>query len=270
MTDDDHPMTPAILFVASVAAQADGGPALANIRRLAGRRFGGLVVRWAAVHAGRRGIRADRSLPTLDDTLVGLRREGITHVAVQPAQVVRGAEFERVEESVAAIQVRQDRFERIAVGEPLLNGRADLTRVLKGILADAPEARAPGDALILVGHGSERPGADLAYLAAAWELGCLDPLAFLGCTTGAPDAADAVERCAAAHAGRAFLVPFTTSAGSTVRAAMAADGPQSWIAALRAKGIEGLPVIKGLGERDEVVAVWLEHAEAALKGLVEP
>ncbi len=263
-------MKTGILFAAAVVGDDAGASLVANINRLAARRFPGVDVRWSAMqHPSRDAMRAVNRPPFLPQALGRMRRDGFTHVAVQPLQVVGGSEFERLRATVARQPIARSRFPRIAVGAPLLASGADVERVVRALLAGAAPLRKRGAAVIALGHGSAASAAGLAYLAAAWMLGFLDRLAFLGCLNGPPGLDAVLRQCKAARVKRALLLPFTTAAGSTLRNALAATGPGSWVAALAAEGIVGTPVPRGLVENDDVAAVWLDHAETALK-LIQP
>lgn len=255
-----------LVFAAGVAG-GDGGAALmAAIDRLAARRFPGVAVRWGALHGAFQCAPRGRlqQPPLLPQALRRMSRDGFAHVVVQPLQVVGGSEFDRLLAVMARYQRSRYRFVRLAVGAPLLESGADAERVARALLAGISPPRKRGDALIAIGHGSATPAAGLAYLAAAWLLGSLDRLAFLGCVNGLPDLADVRQRCKAARVKRALLVPFTTATGSTLRDALAPTGPKSWIAALADDGIAAVARPHGLAENDAIAEVWLDHAEAAL------
>ena len=263
-------MKTGILFAASAVNNEETLTALSAVGRLAAGRAWGHDVRWGSMTPPRGGVSAGGIQPVLFPlALQQMKRDGFTHVAIQPLQVVSGAEFEKLQAAVEQSRHASEGVPRVAVGAPLLECYADLERVAQALLAALSGTREPGDAVILIGHGSTGLTADLAYPTAAWALGSMDRLAFLGCVNGSPDMADVLRRCREAKVKRALLLPFTLAAGSTVRAALAKTGTQSWVAALASEGIEGIPILKGLGENDAVAEIWLDHLEAALKSLVE-
>ena len=247
-------MKTGILFTAGVTSGEARLSLVATVNRLAARRFPGVNVRWGA-------------MPPAPRMLQRMKRDGFTHVAVQPLCVVGGSEFERVRAAVDPHQGTRRRPPHFALGAPLLQSGVDVDRIARALLAGVSPLRKRGDALIAIGHGSAAPAAGLAYLAAAWALSALDPLAFLGCLNGSPDLADVRRRCRAARVKRALLVPFTTAAGSTLRDVLAPTGLRSWVAALAADGIAAIALPQGLGENEAVAEVWLDHAETALHGL---
>jgi sirohydrochlorin cobaltochelatase len=54
-------------------------------------------------------------------------------------------------------------------------------------------------------------------------------------------------------------------AGFTAREDIAGEGEKSWATSLTRAGIEVIPVIRGLGELDGVVEIWLDQADELLK-----
>ena len=255
-----------LLFVAGVTDGNGGASLKVAIDRLAAQCLPGVEVRWAALHSPVHAApRARGSRPLLlPRALKRMESEGFTRVVVQPLFVVDGSEFKRLRAIVERHRLSADRISRLSVGAPLLDSATDAERVARALLAGVAPTRKRGEALIAIGHGSATPAAGLAYLAAAWMLGSIDRLAFLGCVNSKPDLADVLRQCKAARVKRAILIPFTTATGSTLREALAPSGPKSWIAALAAEGIAAIARQQGLGENELVAEIWLHHAEMAL------
>ena len=61
-----------------------------------------------------------------------------------------------------------------------------------------------------------------------------------------------------------YLVPFMIAAGLSARTEIAGAAPGSWQSALEAAGIACEPALKGLGDRDAIVDIWLEQIEHML------
>jgi sirohydrochlorin cobaltochelatase len=86
---------------------------------------------------------------------------------------------------------------------------------------------------------------------------------------GVPGLDDVVRDCQASGVKKAWLLPCMVVAGFSVREDIAGPGEQSWATALTRAGIEAVPVIKGLGEVDGVVAIWMDNLERLLAGLAD-
>lgn len=260
-------MKAGILLVTSGVVPAEACAARARLERQVSARFGMLPVRWAAVcGAGRVTRRQGGKGASLEDALAAMRRDGFTRVAVQPLQVVAGAENRALRATVAAFSGRAKGFSALHVGAPLLSSEADAQRVAQAVLAGLPGARRPEDAVILIAHGSREAAAERAYAALAQAFAVRDSRVLLGRTLGRPGRAETVQACVKLGARRVFLLPFMVRVGATALAALADDGPASWPAALRLAGIAGAVAARGLAEDDAVVEVWLDHLHDAWSG----
>lgn len=254
-------MKTGILLAASSSVHADARAALACVERRVTARFGSVPVRWA-VTAGpvRHVLHAQGEVAeSPDDALAAMRRDGFTHVAVQSLHIVPGSEYRALYETVEARRRAPESFASLQVGPPLLASDADSARVVQALLPVLAAERRPGDAAILIAHGSREPAAERAYDVVARTFAAHDGLILLGRTLGRPDRDETIRICVAAGALRACLLPFTVTSGSTVRAALAPDGKTSWPAALRAADIDCRVVSRGLAAHDAIVDIWLEH-----------
>lgn len=262
-------MKKGIILVAFGTSEPEARGAFDNVTRMAKRRFDGIEIRWAYTSGMIRRKLAGHG-ETIDSPVTVLSRmrdEGFTHVAVQSLHVIAGGEFDKVRDSVAMFRRGPQSFEAIVLGMPLLASYDDLVRVGKALIASFPGERRSDEAVVLMGHGSKHHPADLAYIAAATVFHHLDGNVFLGTVEGHP-AFDAVLRhCKAAGITKAWLVPFMLVAGDHARNDMAGDDVGSWSSRLGNEGIESVPVLKGLGESDEIAAIWLDHLDTAMKQL---
>ena len=96
--------------------------------------------------------RDQRSIDNLKEALDRAAADGIKSLIVQPTHLMDGFEYMDVK---AEVEANQGRFERLALGAPLLASEADLDAV---ILAMAGELGGYDDgktALCLMGHGTD-------------------------------------------------------------------------------------------------------------------
>ncbi len=196
---------------------------------------------------------------TLDEALERMERDGVTDVLVQPTFLQAGYEMRTVSDALAR---RKDRFARVALGEVLVAGEADLAALAKamethfaGISAD--------EALVLMGHGSE--GADFypyeklteAFRRDGKENFCVGTVEF------EPGIAPALAMVEARRPKKTYLAPLMIVAGDHAVNDMAGEEADSWKNRIAALGTEPVCVLKGLGEYPEVRALFLAHARAA-------
>ena len=195
----------AILLVAFGTSHADAADAYANVERLVGKRFPDYEIRWAYTSKmiRRKLAKESKRLDSPDLALARLADDGVKVVRVQSLHIIPGVEFDEVDDTVERWGQSPSPFETITLGAPLIDSMNDLRRSLKAVLAMAKDARKPGDALILMGHGSGGHVADLLYVAAAYELAKLDPLAFIGTVEGNPTFDEVLSQCSKAGVKRA-------------------------------------------------------------------
>jgi sirohydrochlorin cobaltochelatase len=265
---EEKSMKQGILLVAFGTSSAEARVAFTNTDRLARKRFAGLEIRWAYTSdfIRRKLARAGEVILAPEEALRGMHAEGFTHVAVQSLHVAAGAEFHDLARTVSSFRTGEHAFAAITLGKPLLMRRADLDAVVAGVLGALPERRAE-DAVVLMGHGNAHGRGDMAFLASAASFLRADSLAFLGTVEGQPTLADVLGQLDAQKPARAFLVPFMLVAGAHARNDLAGADADSWKSIITARGIACVAVLRGMGECDAVVDVWLDHLAVARQEL---
>ncbi len=233
------------------------------------------------LHHGRhlRPLFGARSVDAAFLEMAGL---GVARVAVQSLHVVAGGEFAEV--AAAAERARRGAgFAAVTVGGPLLpaagddGGRPDMGGIVlaaETLLSSLPPGRTPHEAVAVMGHGARGPARE-TYAALAAELARRDPLVFFA--TLDRTKADAAREDSHigrlrraildSGAGRAWLVPFFSVAGAHARRDLAGDEALSWRGVLSRAGIDCLPVLSGLLEREGFACIFLSRLDAALSGL---
>jgi sirohydrochlorin cobaltochelatase len=263
-------MKQGILLVTFGTSMPEAKAAFENIDRMARTRFPGQEIRWAYTSSiiRRKLARQGESIDSPLIALARMREAGFTHVAVQSLHVAAGAEYHDLAQTVAKFRTGPNAFERITLGKPLLVRRADLETVVDAQLAALPERRGD-DAVVLMGHGNAHGRGDMTFLAAAAAFQAAEPHAFLGTVEGQPTLDDVLVQLKAAKPKRAWLVPFMSVAGDHARNDLAGDEPDSWKSVIAGLGIECMPVLKGMGEYDGIVVIWMNHLADAWAALTE-
>ncbi|MBN2233106.1 MAG: sirohydrochlorin cobaltochelatase [Deltaproteobacteria bacterium] len=254
-----------ILLVAFGTSIPQARAALDNIERRARERFPETDIRWAWTSSMIRRKLARRG-EVIDSPLIALakmKEEGFTRVAVQSLHTIPGVEFHQLRETVDIFRRGHHAFGHISLGPPLLASHADLERAVDGVIAAIPPERRVDEAVVLMGHGSERHAADLLYRAAAAAFAERDPLVLLGSVEGHPDLDEILARCRERQIRKAWLLPFMSVAGDHARNDLAGDDDDSWKSVLARHGIESIPMLRGTAENDRLVDIWLDHLQAA-------
>lgn len=217
----------------------------------------------------RKGEQADDVAQALDR----LHQQGVRRVAVQSLHVIPGREFHEMQALADKLMVRDNRFERIEVGRPLLSCEEDLDLVADTLMKLVPADRAEGEAVVFIGHGTQHPGNEF-YPALGHRLQRLDPLVFVGVMgrgkdrePSAPTIAKWITR---AGVTRAALMPFLFGAGYHVAHDLVGEKDDSWESVLGEAGITCRGILKASGEYEELADIWLAHLADAMARLRRP
>ncbi len=259
------PTRTAILLVAFGTSVPEARQSFQTIEDKARAAFPGRELRWAYTsHILRKKLAAEgETLPTVEETLDTLAHNGYAQVAVQSLQVVPGEEFHKV---VAAVNSRASRFDRVALGQPLMAGTDDLKRLAEVLPACIPAQRKPSETVLFMGHGTAHP-AGVFYPALEYFLERSDTKMHVATVEGVPSLDDAVAVLKKAKARTVWLVPLMSVAGDHAVNDMAGSGDGSWVNVLARAGITAKPVLKGLGQCGPVSDLWIEHLGQALAAL---
>jgi sirohydrochlorin cobaltochelatase len=230
-------------------------------------RFPGHEIRWAFTSGKVRKKVAQeqgKELKDMPQVLKGLQAAGFTRVVVQSLHVVPGEEWQEV-----LRESRQVPGLKVAVGKPLLSDAKDESLVLAALGQTFP-SDLKNTAVILVGHGSPNPQAQETYLAFEKLLQARYPgqNIFLGLVDAKPGRDEALAQIKGSGAASVRLVPFLLVAGEHVNTDILGDGPESWKSRLLAQGVSRVDgVRRGLGYNDDIINLYLDHLQAALRGL---
>jgi len=261
----------AILLAAFGSRLPDASSALERMRERAGALYPDCRVETALTSGTVRRHKgaASRHGRSPEDILKALRKEGVTRLAVQSLHVIPGDEFrslERLVETMRAGPGHPGGFEQIELGRPLLGNREDIRRVAQTILTVLPRDRAPGEAVLLMGHGT-RGKANGVYLDLADELRTLDPLVLIGALEAEPGLSTKVDELRSLSAGRVHLMPLLFARGVHATRDMAGEGRNSWQAGLTRAGFTCVSHVKGAGEHEALAEIWLDHLQEAFARL---
>ncbi|HWR02555.1 MAG TPA: sirohydrochlorin cobaltochelatase [Humidesulfovibrio sp.] len=204
-----------------------------------------------------------------EDILKGLQRQGVKRLAVQSLHVIPGDEYKSLERLVAGLSASQagpQGFEGISLGRPLLGNAADVRLVAQTLLTVLPPARKPGEAVLLMGHGT-RGRANGVYQDLADELRALDPLVLIGALEAEPGLAAKVDELRSLGASTVHLMPLLFARGVHATRDMAGEGKNSWRAGLTNAGFACETHVKGAGEQPALADIWLAHLREAVERL---
>ena len=248
-----------ILLVAFGSSKASAQVSFENIDKKTKAAFSDIPVRWAYTSTiiRKKLAKQGKHLDSPEMALAKMMDEGFTHVAVQSLHTIGGAEYHDLRRTVSAFKVMGG-FQRIILGYPLLATQEDMRQAVAAILANVPQERNKNEAVVLMGHGTHHP-ANAFYAALMFQLQLTDPNIFVGTVEGYPQVDVIKELLLKKRIKKAYLMPFMSVAGDHAKNDMAGDEDDSWKSILTKAGIQCIPILKGTGEYDNFVNIWVNH-----------
>lgn len=230
----------------------------------------------------RDGERIDNMEQALDRAVAN----GVKNLVLQPTHLMHGAEYD---EMMDTLEQYRDKFETIAVAEPLLGDvgndatviNADKEAVAQAVVAEAVKAagydnreaaEADGVAFVLLGHGTAHV-AKVSYSQMQTQMENLNyNNVFIGTVEGEPEetACEAViESVQAAGYQTVILRPLMVVAGDHANNDMAGEDEDSWRSQFIAAGCFNAVTaqIAGLGGIEAVQQLYIAHTQAAIEAL---
>ena len=211
---------------------------------------------------------------------------GVKNLVVQPTHLMHGAEYD---EMMEMIDDYRDKFESVAVAEPLLGEvgadatviNEDKEAVAKAVTAeavatagyDSVEAAAKdGTAFVFMGHGTSHT-AKVSYsqMQTAMQTLGYDNV-FIGTVEGEPESTsceNVIEAVKAAGYTKVVLRPLMVVAGDHANNDMAGADEDSWLSQFEASGaFDSVDCqIAGLGGVADVQQLYIVHTKAAIDSL---
>lgn len=250
-----------ILLVAFGTRSPSGQKAYEQIDAQARKAFPGTEIRWAYTSKVIRAKLAaeGKHLDSPETALARMMDDGYSHVAVLSLHVIPGEEFHDLNRNARLFAEMSGGFEKLLVARPLLSSHADMVRVAAVLLGKLPEQRTCEEAVLYVGHGTEKHPADAMYPAMNYIFQTVDANILVGTISGFPDVEEIVARLLDKKVKRVYLMPFMSVAGDHVQNDMAGDKPESWKSILLNKGFACEVITTGIAEYPEIVEIWLDH-----------
>ncbi|MGO5542741.1 sirohydrochlorin cobaltochelatase [Blautia sp. HCP3S3_H10_1] len=232
--------------------------------------------------------RDDEAIDNMQQALDRAVANGVKNLVVQPTHLMHGAEYD---EMVEAIDEYKDKFESVAIAEPMLGEVGDDATVInddKAAVAqaitdeavkeagyDSMEAAAEdGTAFVFMGHGTSHV-ANVTYdqmQTQMNELGFTN--AFIGTVEGEPEdtaCEEVINKVKDAGFKKVVLRPLMVVAGDHANNDMAGDDDDSWKSMFEASGdFDSVDCqIAGLGRIAAVEDLYVAHTQAAIDSIAK-
>ena len=232
--------------------------------------------------------RDDEQIDNMQQALDRAVANGVKNLVVQPTHLMHGAEYD---EMVEAIDAYKDKFESVAIAEPMLGEVGDDATVInddKAAVAQAitdeavkeagydnmEAAAEDGTAFVFMGHGTSHT-ANVTYDQMQTQMDNLGfTNAFIGTVEGEPEdtACDVViDKVKDAGFKKVVLRPLMVVAGDHANNDMAGDDDDSWKSMFEASGdFDEIDCqIEGLGRIDAVEQLYVAHTQAAIDSITK-
>ena len=230
--------------------------------------------------------RDGEKIDNMEQALERAVSNGVKNLVVQPTHLMHGAEYDEMMEMIDSYR---DKFESVAVAEPLLGEvgsdaaviNADKEAVAKAVTAaavkdagfDSLEAAAEEKvAFVFMGHGTSHT-AKVSYSQMQTTMGTLGyNNVFIGTVEGEPEETaceNVIEAVKAAGYTKVILRPLMVVAGDHANNDMAGSDDDSWLSMFNASdAFESVDCqIAGLGEIEDVQKLYVAHTKAAIDSL---
>ena len=232
--------------------------------------------------------RDDEKIDNMQQALDRAVANGVKNLVVQPTHLMHGAEYD---EMVEAIDAYKDKFESVAIAEPMLGEVGDDATVInddKAAVAqaitdeavkeagyDSMEAAAEdGTAFVFMGHGTSHT-ANVTYDQMQTQMEKLGfTNAFIGTVEGEPEDTacdEVINKVKDAGFKKVILRPLMVVAGDHANNDMAGDDDGSWKSMFEASGdFDEIDCqIEGLGRIDAVEQLYVAHTQAAIDSIAK-
>ena len=190
---------------------------------------------------------------------------GVKTLVVQPTHLMNGLEYNDLKKE---LDKYKDKFDKIALGEPLLTSDDDYKKVIAAITSDTKEYLDGETAICFMGHGTEAKS-NKVYSTLQEKLkaaGYNDY--FVGTVEAKPSVDDVIAQVKeSGKYKKVILQPLMVVAGDHANNDMAGDDKDSWVTKFKAAGFEVKPVLRGLGQIYDIQKSYLEHVKEAIDSL---
>ena len=208
--------------------------------------------------------RDNLEIDNVKEALDKLVKDGVKTLVVQPTHVMHGFEYDDV---VAEVKKYSDKFDKLAIGEPLLSSDEDFKKAADAIVDNTKEYEGDNTCVVLMGHGTEhQANATYAKLQNVFTANGPDNY-FIGTVEAEPTVEDMVKKAKDGKYSKVVLRPLMVVAGDHANNDMAGDEDDSWKSIFKKEGFVVECVLKGMGEIPAIQQLYVSHVKDAIATL---
>ena len=210
--------------------------------------------------AQRDGIVIDNVTEALDRAVA----DGIKTLVVQPTHLMNGFEYTDLKDE---LDKYADKFEKLALAEPLLTSEEDFSAVADAIMAKTAAYDDGKTAIVFMGHGTEAESNGVYAHMQEVLAGKNAANYYIGTVEAEPSLEDVLGAIEGKGYEKVVLEPLMVVAGDHANNDMAGDEEDSWKTAFTGAGYEVTCLLDGLGQVYEAQALYVAHTQAAIDSL---
>ena len=270
----------AILLIVFGTSYPEAQAAYLNIEKIYKEQFPDAEIRMAFTSDFIRRKLLERDNVSIDNPLTGLSNlndQGYLNVVVQSLHVIPGEGFHDLANIVSSIRGVNGKFgfENLVLASPLLVSMQDYHSVSLALASQFDQnttgalrtsnssPRDPGKmAVVFMGHGTEHP-ANSAYSQMASILAKEHENVILGTVEGYPGYHEVLASLKESGVKKVRLMPFMLVAGDHALNDLTGKESESWMSMLEREGFKIDSNLKGMGENDGIVEIFVEHTKEA-------
>lgn len=210
------------------------------------------------------------TIPTPEEALAELKKEGYNRIALTSLDVIPGMEYNY---KTAVYDIYKKDFKKMTMGTPLMywmgqeGQRDDVMQAMEALKAQLPATIAKDEVVLVMAHGTPDPS-NAYYSVMQTRLNKLyHGKVMIYTVEGWPSLEDLIPTLKHKGVKKVLLMPLMVVAGDHANNDMAGDEPDSHKSILEKDGFEVKTYIHGLGENPQVRQLFVERANEAWDAL---
>ena len=208
----------------------------------------------------RDGIEIDNVTEALDRAV----NDGVKTLVVQPTHLMNGYEYTDL---VDELDTYKDKFDKIAIGDPLLTSDEDFKAVAKAITSETSSYDDGQTAICFMGHGTEADSNSVYTKLQETLTSEGYENYYIGTVEATPSVNDVLAAVKEKNYTKVVLEPLMVVAGDHANNDMAGDEDDSWKTVFQNAGYQVECVLKGLGQFESIQNIYVDHVKAAIDSL---
>lgn len=208
----------------------------------------------------RDGIEIDNVTEALDRAV----NDGVKTLVVQPTHLMNGYEYTDL---VDELDTYKDKFDKIAIGDPLLTSDEDFKAVVQAITSETSSYDDGQTAICFMGHGTEADSNSVYTKLQETLTSEGYENYYIGTVEATPSVDDVLAAVKEKNYTKVVLEPLMVVAGDHANNDMAGDEDDSWKTVFQNAGYQVECVLKGLGQFESIQNIYVDHVKAAIDSL---